>query len=223
MLRGTRGLPPAPPRPEQRVQKAEMRRPWRPLPAPTPSTGVPSQRRVGLHNSRDSAPARSPNEKKMIRTLTFGEHADEDVVPSFVGSVEAAIDEPDATQTAAVGVSVLQAASAGELRHQSRQQKGAVLLRGDLDGLVILFFANLDVATHLDHAGTRHSSFTNTHAAKTHRLERRPGRFRAVPSTAFGYFRSVTSLAFGSAETGRWFFSRNRASFLKSFICMSCF
>lgn len=65
--------------------------------------------------------------------------------------MEAAVDQPDAPHAAALSMAVFEATSAGELSHEGRQQQCVVVLGGDLDGLVVLVLAHLNVAAHVDH------------------------------------------------------------------------
>lgn len=84
-------------------------------------------------------------------TPTLRKDAEKDVVPSLVRRVQAAVHQPDAPHAAALGMTVLEAAGAGELRHEGREQQCVVILRGDLNGLVVLVLAHLNVAAHVDH------------------------------------------------------------------------
>lgn len=85
--------------------------------------------------------------------LTFREDAEEDVVPALVRCMEPTVDQPDAPHRSALSMAVLEATRAGKLRHEGRQEQGVVVLCRDLNGLVVLVLAHLNVAAHVDHQG----------------------------------------------------------------------
>ena len=82
--------------------------------------------------------------------LTFREDAEIDrLAPAVLWRMESALDEAHAPHGPGLRIAVLEAAGAGELGGQGRQQQSAVVLGGQLYRLLALVFRHLDVARHL--------------------------------------------------------------------------
>lgn len=84
------------------------------------------------------------------RRQTFGvvDHVDQ-VSPAGLGRVQDALHQPHAPHALRHRVAVAQPTGPGELRRDGGEQHGAVILRRDLDGLVVLVLRHPDILRHL--------------------------------------------------------------------------
>lgn len=141
--------------------------------------------------------AQPPGPCTQTPTPTLWKHAEEYVVPALVRRVQAAVHQPDAPHATALGMTVLEAAGAGELRHEGREQQRVVILRGDLNGLVVLVLAHLDVAAHVDHrVGRRRGSVAGHSGGVSGGV--RGGAESSSSASLRSTVLSVTSLAWSS-------------------------